>query len=413
MVRVPTPQRPTLNAQRLLATLTLSVFATGVTAQTPPAEGVPAPSNVRGRAFPQIHPDLRVTFRVTAPQAREVLVAPRNRDSGLGLKPYPMTKGEDGVWTVTTPPVRPGFHYYELVVDGFRCNDPNSETYFGWAQQTSALEVPDPALTFYDARSVPHGEVAAVWYHSKVTGQPRRAFVYTPPGYDEGRKRYPVLYLQHGAGESERGWSAQGRANFIMDNLIAEGRVVPMLVVMDHGYADLPGEPAGGRGSNAFARVVLEDLVPHIDREFRTLADADHRAIAGLSMGAGQAMSIGLANLDRFRWIGAFSGGMRNFAAGDGPLSDPQAANRKIRLLWIGCGTEDALYANNEKAHAAVEQAGIRHRWFSGPGAHEWQVWRKHLHAFAPLLFRGVSASSAAPRGTGSLHRSRSAPVMR
>jgi enterochelin esterase family protein len=385
---LPNPAVEDPRMHRIATAATLLLCAPAAAGAQAPAEGVPAPSNVRGRAYPRIHPDLRVTFQVRAPDAREVLVAPRNRDSGLGLEPYKMTKGADGVWTVTTPPVRPGFHYYELVVDGFRCPDPNSETFFGWAQQTSALEVPDPALTFYDARDVPHGEVRAVWYHSKVTGQPRRAFVYTPPGYDTGRERYPVLYLQHGAGESERGWSAQGRANFIMDNLIADRRVVPMLVVMDHGYADLPGQEAGARGSNAFARVVLENLVPHIDRHFRTRADADHRAIAGLSMGAGQAVSIGLANLDRFRWIGAFSGGMRNFNAAEGPLANPAEANRRIRLLWIGCGTEDALYANNEQAHAALERAGIRHQWFSGPGSHEWQVWRKHLYAFAPLLFR-------------------------
>src|SRR5262249_45047266 len=202
----------------------------------PEGEGVPAPSNVRGREYPRIHSDLRITFRVTAPGAGEVLVAPRGNDSGLGAQPYPMTRGEGGVWTVTTPPVRPGFHYYELVADGFRCPDPNSETFFGWGQQTSGLEVPDPALHFYEARDVPHGEVRGVYYPSKVTEQLRRAFVYTPPGYETSGKRYPVLYLQHGAGESERAWSMQGRANFILDNLLAEGEALPMLVVMDHGY---------------------------------------------------------------------------------------------------------------------------------------------------------------------------------
>lgn len=379
----------------LLALLILAVLTAAVEAQTasPAEDGVPAPSNVRGKAYPRIHPDLKVTFHVTAPNAKEVLVAPRSSDSGLGASPYPMSKGADGVWTVTTPPVRPGFHYYELVVDGTHCTDPSSETFFGWAQQTSGLEVPDPTLHFYDVREVPHGAVRAIWYHSRVTGPPRRAYVYTPPGYDADGKRYPVLYLQHGAGESERAWSAQGRANFILDNLIAERKAVPMLVVMDHGYADLPGSPpaaGGGRGSEAFGRVVLEDLVPFIDREFRTLADPEHRAIAGLSMGAGQATSIGLRHLDRFRWIGSFSGVMRGFDMEGGPLTDAAAANREIRLLWIGCGTGDRLYAANQKVHADLDQKGIRHRWFSCEGTHEWQVWRKHLHEFATLLFHTV-----------------------
>lgn len=369
----------------LLITLALSAIA-----QTPSdSPGAPAPSNVRGRAYPRIHPDLRVTFRVAAPTAKDVQVAPRGGDSGLGPRPYPMVRGADGVWTVTTPPVRPGFHYYELIIDGQHVTDPNSETYFGWGQQTSGLEVPDPALDFYTARDVPHGEVRSVWYHSKIIGTVRRAMVYTPPGYDTGRKRYPVLYLQHGAGESERGWNLQGRANFILDNLLAAGQMIPMIVVMDHGYADPPVTAGtGGPNANFFDRVLVGDVVPTIDREFRTLADADHRALAGLSMGGGQALSIGLQNLDKFRWIGVFSGAVRNFSTSTGPLADARAANQKIRLLWIGCGKEDFLYAAGEQMHRALDLAGIRHRWFTGPGAHEWQVWRKHLHAFAPLLFR-------------------------
>jgi alpha-L-rhamnosidase len=385
-----------------LALPLLIALVAGVLLQTPPnapeTKGVPAPSNVRGRAYPRIHPDLRVTFRVTAPQAHEVLIAPHSSDSGLGPRPYPMTRDTDGTWTVTTPPARPGFHYYELVMDGLHCTDPNSETYFGWGQQTSGLEVPDPTLDFYEARAVPHGAVRAVWYPSQVTGKLRRAFVYTPPGYDASRKRYPTLYLQHGAGESERAWSAQGRANFILDNLIASKRAVPMLVVMDNGYADLPnaGAAAGGRDANAFSRVVLEDLIPFMDREFRTLADADHRAIAGLSMGGGQALNLGLQHLDTFRWIGIFSGAIRNFSTARGPLADARAANRTIRLLWIGCGTGDGLFPMSEQAHKALDLVGIRHQWFTGPGSHEWQVWRKHLHAFAPLLFRAAPRPASA-----------------
>lgn len=375
---------PALALSALLAT----ALAQASPAQAPP--GVPAPSNVRGRDYPRIHPDLRVTFRVRAPQARSVQVAPRGSDSGLGTAPYTLTKGADGNWTVTTPPVRPGFHYYELVVDGFRCPDPNSETFFGWAQQTSGLEVPDPALSFYDDRPVPHGRVEAVFYPSTVTGKTRRAYVYTPPGYEKSRKRYPVLYLQHGAGESERAWSAQGRANFIMDNLLADGKAVPMLVVMDHGYADLPPGTAAAAQREAFGRVLLEDLIPFIDREFRTRPGAEHRALAGLSMGGGQAWRIGTAHPESFRWIGVFSGAVRNFDLSTSPVSDADAANKRFRLIWIGCGTEDGLFPNALRMHEALEKGGVRHTWFPVSGSHEWQVWRKHLHAFAPLLFRST-----------------------
>src|SRR4051812_36312293 len=203
------------------------------------AEPTPAPSNVTGRDFPAIHSDLRVTFRVKAPDARKVQFAPRSDDTGLGNGPFDMRSESKGLWVLTTPPMRPGFHYYGVLIDGFLANDPNSETFFGWGQPTSGIEVPDPKLDFYDAKDVPHGELRAIWYQSKVTGRIRRAYVYTPPDYDHDlKRRFPVLYLQHGAGESERAWSLQGRVNFILDNLLVAQRVRPMLVVMDNGYAN-------------------------------------------------------------------------------------------------------------------------------------------------------------------------------
>ncbi len=374
-----------------LAVGLLALFALGAAAQSTGSSardaGVPAPSNVRGKAYPRIHPDLRVTFRVAAPGAKEVLVAPKSSDSGLGPQPYRATKGPDGAWWVTTPPVLPGFHYYELLIDGNRCTDPSSETFFGWGQQTSGLEVPDPALSFYSERDVSHGQVRAISYLSKVTGKHRRAFVYTPPGYDSGVTRYPVLYLQHGAGESERGWTTQGRAQWIMDNLLAEHECVPMLVVMDNGYAD-PVDTTMMAGSAPFGRVLIEDLIPHVDSEFRTKPNAHNRALAGLSMGGGQAYDVGLANLDKFKWIGLLSAAVRGSDISKGPLADARAANRKLRLLWIGCGTGDGLFNLSEKLHKSLELAGVRHTWYVNEGAHEWQAWRKHLHAFAPLLFR-------------------------
>lgn len=248
---------------RILILLVVAITGYGQT-----SDAVPAPSNARGREYPKIHSDLRVTFRFNAPAAKQVAVAARASDSGMnGNTPYQMKQLDKGMWEVTTDPVRPGFHYYELIVDGVKVNDPASETFFGWNQPTSGLEVPDPSLTFYMARDVPHGEVRIVTYLSRTTGQHRRAYVYTPPGYDTSTTRYPVLYLQHGAGENETSWTWQGKANLILDNLLAERKAAPMIVVMDCGYAEKAGsKPAeGARGNEAFEEVVLRDLIPMID----------------------------------------------------------------------------------------------------------------------------------------------------
>jgi enterochelin esterase-like enzyme len=349
----------------------------------------PASSNVRGSEYPRVGPDLRVTFRLKAPGAQKVQVHPGGTDNGLGKGPFDMVKGEDGVWAVTTPPAVPGFHYYWLLVDGVAVNDPGSETFFGWGKQTSGVEIPEKGTDFYDVKDVPHGQVRAIWYRSKVTGTPRRAFVYCPPGYDKDpAKRYPVLYLQHGAGEDERGWSNQGRMNFILDNLLAAGKARPMLVVMDQGYATKVGTKQG----NAFEEVVLSDLIPAVDAEFRTLTDRDHRAIAGLSMGAGQALQIGLTHLDKFTYVGAFSGAGRKFdvqTSYGGVFKDAPAFNKKVRLLWIGAGTaEEGIYKSSRAMHEALDRVGVRSVFVEQKGtAHEWQTWREALYDFAPRLF--------------------------
>src|SRR5262245_7038800 len=270
--------------------LLLLVLACGLT-QAPSDDVKPASSNLPRAEYPRVHADGRVSFRLKAPDAKKVQLQPGGADNGLGKGPYDMERSSDGTWTVTTPPAAPGFHYYWLLVDGVAVNDPGSETYFGWGKQTSGVEVPEAGADFHDVKAVPHGQVRAFWYHSKVTGAPRRALVYCPPGYDTNpTKRYPVLYLQHGAGEDERGWSTQGRMNFILDNLLAADRARPLLVVMDQGYATKAGAAPGS--PNVFAEVVLNDLIPAIDAEFRTLADREHRALAGLSMGAGQALQV-------------------------------------------------------------------------------------------------------------------------
>lgn len=364
-----------------MKSLLLVAAAFVLQAQTP--EGVPAPSNVRGALWPRLLPDRRAGFQLQAPGAQKVQVMPGGGANGMGKGPFDMTRSEDGTWTATIGPVAPGFHYYWFLVDGVPANDPGSETFFGWGKQSSALEVPDPALDFYDFQDVPHGDVHIHWYRSSVTGQPRRAFVYTPPAYDaDARTRYPVLYLQHGAGESERGWTAQGHANFILDNLLAAKKALPMIVVMDNGYV------TGG----TFEDVVLKDLIPEIDRAYRTQPDRVHRAIAGLSMGGGQAMNIGLGNPALFAWVGSFSGaglsGRDLQTVYRGAFADKAAFNERTKLLWIGCGTEDNLITGARTLHEALDQAGLTNTWWEGAGLHEWQVWRKHLNAFAPLLFR-------------------------
>jgi len=360
-----------------------------------PVDSQPASSNVRGAAFPRIHTDRRVTFQVKAPGARNVQVMPGGGSNGLGKGPFDMAKSPDGNWSATIGPVQPGFHYYWLLVDGVPANDPASETYFGWGRQSSGIDVPDLALDFYEPKNVPHGDVHIHWYSSNVTGKMRRAFVYTPPGYGaSARTHFPVLYLQHGAGESERGWTFQGRANFILDNLIAAGKAVPMIVVMDNGYATRGDAPptAGQRGNEAFGEVVIRDLIPEIDRAYRTRPDRLHRAIAGLSMGGGQALATGLGALDTFSHIGAFSGAAgRNMdlkTASGGVFTNAEALNKRLKLFWIGCGEGDSLFPGAKRMHEELGRAGVRHTWWEGPGLHEWQVWRKHLHAFAPLLFR-------------------------
>jgi enterochelin esterase-like enzyme len=376
--------------------LVLSLLACGATGARAGDDSKPATSNVPRAEYPRVHADGRVSFRLKAPGAKKVQVQPGGADNGLGKGPFDMKAGDDGTWTVSTPPAVPGFHYYWLVVDGVAVNDPGSETYFGYGRQTSGVEVPEKGVDFYDAKEVPHGEVRALWYHSKVTGKPRRAIVYTPPGYEAAATaRYPVLYLQHGAGEDERGWTTQGRMNFILDNLIAAKKARPMIVVMDNGYADKVGTPAAPLFDfRAFEGVLVSELIPTVDAAYRTLADRDHRALAGLSMGGMQALQIGLGHLDTFASIGSFSAPPvakldANTSYG-GVFRDAAAFNKKVRLLWLGAGSAEERFAAGAKAtHEALDRAGITHVVYESPGtAHEWQTWRRSLHDFAPRLFR-------------------------
>lgn len=381
---------------------------------TDPNSSLPAPSNVRGAAYPRIHPDLRVTFRVEAPTATTLQVQPgvqpEGAVSGLGAEPFDMQRDEAGVWIVTTPPAVPGFHYYWLLVDGVAVNDPSSQTYFGYGKPTSAVDVPEPGVDFYDIKDVPHGDVRLHWYHSTTTGAWRRIFVYTPPGYDTAPEtRYPVLYLQHGGGEDETGWIMQGRANFILDNLLAAGQVVPMIVVMDSGYASKPDAPparplagTGGLPSafSAFEEVMTRDLIPTVDATYGTIANREHRAMAGLSMGSLQTLQITLAHLDTFASIGAFSVPPRDGfdahntgfdvrSAYGGVFSDAAAFNSQVRLFWLSAGTSEERFVQGIRHFAdTLGQIGVNCETYESPDtSHDWQTWRRSLHEFAPKLF--------------------------
>jgi enterochelin esterase-like enzyme len=366
-------------------------------------DGSPAGTNVNNSAYPRIHSDLRVTLRLKAPEAKKVEVV---GNFGLGKGgPWQMQRGEDGVWTVTTPPVIPGFHYYWFGIDGVRANDPASETFFGTGRPTSGIEIPEKGVDFYYPKDVPHGEVRSHWYNSKVTGQARHVLVYTPPGYDADlRQRYPVLYLQHGGGEDETGWVRQGYTNFILDNLIAAGKAKPMMVVMEKGYATkagAPPDPPGGKGAfgkggaSVFEEVVLKDLIGEIDSTYRTIRHREQRAIAGLSMGAGQAMQIGLSHLETFSAIGAFSGvgKVDPKTAYGGAFADAASFDKKVSVLYLHAGTvglDAGIHKSAESLYQTLEKAGVKNVVFrDAPGlSHEWQTWRYALNDFAPRLFQ-------------------------
>ena len=343
-------------------------------------------TNIDRSEFPRVHEDGRVTFRINAPEAKAVQLVPGGSDNGLGQGPFEMTKVENGNWTFTTEPAVPGFHYYWFVVDGLLVCDQGTYSYFGYNRECSGVEVPDPNGEFYAIKRVPHGALRSHWFQSSVTGRWRRAIVYTPPGYDSSETRYPVLYLQHGSGENQFGWTEQGKANFIIDNLLADDACLPMIVVMENGMiarrAGSNNSMARNSHNEAFADVMIQDLIPEIDRSFRTLNDREHRALAGLSMGAGQALRIGLANPETLGYVGLFSGG--------GTSSVLFSSASGLKLFWGGWGAgEAARFGGTKKLVEQAQAAGINAQWLEVERtSHEWQTWRSCLQAFAPLLFR-------------------------
>lgn len=356
----------------------------------------PAESNQPGKLFPQVNDEGKVRVSLYAPQASKVRL-------DLGGKKYEMTKNEEGLWTGESAPQDEGFHYYQLNVDGASIPDPNSRYFYGAGRLGSGIEVPADDEAFYALQKVPHGMVSENIYYSDLTQTWRKCFIYTPASYYENKNsRFPVLYLQHGSFEDETGWVNQGKANLILDNLIAQNKAKPMIIVTDNGYALKPEttETTGkGQGISIFEDVLIKEVIPMIDKRFRTLANREHRAIAGLSMGANQTMRIVMNNLDKFAYYGGFSG-TSNYPNTDvidpdvfmeGKFKSGTEVNKKLKLLWLGLGTkEPAPFPKSVGAfRAMLDQQGIRYTYYESPKtAHEWLTWRRSLQNFAPLLFR-------------------------
>jgi enterochelin esterase-like enzyme len=354
---------------------------------------------------PDVLPDHRVTFRLYAPNAKEVTASGdwRTVDTASTGK---MEKDETGVWSLTTGPLRPDFYTYSFSVDGQRMPDPkNVNLKVGVASLESIVSVPGEEAEFETERRVPHGAVNMIWYLSSALDRQRRMHIYTPPGYETSREKYPVLYLIHGGGDNDSDWTSIGRANFILDNLLADKKIPPMIIVMPDGStaraANAPIFRPGGRGGpeagmtgDRFGEDLMGDIIPYVDGHYRTLATRDKRALAGLSMGGLQVLWFGLPNFEKFAWFGVFSSGQS--PAGNAELervaapffADPKKTNEMVRLLWISYGKTDIANANSKNLLELLSRHGIRNEAQETPGGHTWINWRAYLRQFAPLLFQ-------------------------
>jgi enterochelin esterase family protein len=374
--------------KRTLLVLTLTVLAALAQSPQPPPPII----------SPEVHADKTVTFRFRDPNAKEVFLA---REGAARIS---MQKDEQGVWSVTTDPLEPDFYGYSFVADGVGLIDPsNSLMKPNLLNAESEVHVPGPNSLTWEINDVPHGEVQHHFYRSAVVGDDRDYFVYTPPGYDpSAKKMYPVLYLLHGFSDDASGWSAVGRANVILDNLIAQGKAKPMIIVMTLGYGapeivSRTGMRTPGlreRNMTRFRDALFTEVIPQVEKEYRAAKDRNARAIAGLSMGGAESLYVGLSALDRFGWVGSFSaGGLSEDLAATFPTLDSKA-NSELHLLWIACGTDDRLIAANRKIREWLKSKDIRATEIETPGAHTWMVWRRNLAAFASLLFQDGSPRS-------------------
>jgi enterochelin esterase-like enzyme len=361
-------------------------------------QAMPAPDPPRQApawlTTPEVHPDDSITFRFRAPNAHDVKLARE------GTEPIAMRKDDTGVWSVTTAPLPPDYYGYSVIVDGVSMLDPyNPLLVPNLLAPSNAVHVPGPAALPWEVNDVPHGEIHRHFYRSAVCDDQRDFYVYTPPGYDPAAKTmYPVLYLLHGFSDDAGGWTAVGHANVILDNLIAEGKARPMIVVMPLGYGTMEMIRLGGgarlntdvrnKNFSNFREALLTEVIPRVESVYRVAKDRNSRAIAGLSMGGSESLLTALNNLDKFAWIGAFSSGrIPDEFEKDFPGLDAKA-NAQIRLLWIACGTEDQLITVNRKLREWLKAKGVDHAGIETPGMHTWMVWRRNLAEFAPLLFK-------------------------
>ena len=356
-----------------------------------PEGSVPNEHNIAGAEYPRIGADNRVHFRIHAPNATKVEISFRGE----------MTKEADGWWSlVSKGPEVVGFHYYQIIVDGVSSADPNGKPFFGMGKWVSGIEIPEKGVDYYSIKNVPHGLVSQSQYYSDIRKEWRRCIVYTPAEYDKSpTKKYPVLYLQHGMGENETSWANQGKMNFIMDNLIAEGKAKPMIVVMDNGNIESlslrPGESrqdAMKRFGGQFPDILVKEIVPHIEKNFRTLTDRENRAMAGLSWGGLLTFNTTLNNLDKFAYIGGFSGAgsidLQNLdTVYGGVFKDRKAFNDKVHAFFLGIGSEERP-ERTKGLSDGLNAAGIKTIYYESPGtAHEFLTWRRCLKEFVPLLF--------------------------
>jgi enterochelin esterase-like enzyme len=394
----------------------MGIMMTGIisaqTPATPPPGQAPAGAPPQGRGgrggppivSPEVKDDRSVTLRFRAPNAKEVTLV-----GELDGKPHPMTKDDNGIWSVTLGPLAPDVYNYQFNVDGIIAMDPaNPSVKLGFGAFPPANMFEIPGDEFDDARDVPHGTVRIETYHSKTMGVPRTLWVYTPPGYDRGTTRYPVFYLLHGAGNIESSWMLTGRANYILDNLIAAGKTKPMIIVNPLGYvrqgvnlapekpvaqaAAPAGTPpgAGAPGGGMFGKDVIDDVIPFVESKYRTLKDPANRAIGGLSMGGGHTVQISFANPKLFSHVVIMSAGAGNNAEQTYAefFKSADMINKQWKLLWVGAGKDDFALNGSKALDEALTKNNIKHTFRITEGRHEWVIWRHHLHEVAPLLFR-------------------------
>lgn len=371
--------------------LALAALSPAAVAQPPGRQPTPNDTLVS----PEVHPDKKVTFRIYAPKASEVTV----RGDWMEGPAAKLEKDDKGVWAVTTGPLTPDYYSYAFTVDGVRTVDPkNPAIKQGITSLDSMFFLPGPEAEFEDNKTVPHGEVRKVWYQSGTLGTQRRMHVYTPPGYDRSQDRYPVLYLLHGAGDEDSGWSTVGRAGFILDNLLADGKAKPMLVVMPNGSLPRPAAGSGGGSMAAFqdrfTNELLNDVVPTVEKHFRVAADREHRALAGLSMGGGQTLRVLTTHPDKFGYVaiwsaGLFRGSPAEFEKSNAAfLEHPEKVNQAVKLLSITVGDKDFALAGSKALAEVLKKHGIENELRLTGGGHTWINWRHYLNDLAPKLFR-------------------------